>query len=177
MNRVVRVFVERATARRQSLLELVSVVPGDSWTRKAPGEAWDAFHHLAHALSADSGVADVIPEFVRHEPTSIQIEELLSRRETVIAAAAGLDIESLVARGHQARREILATLERLHQTDLERQISFLDQRSAWSQPAQITLFAYLEQWSHHDAEHESAIRTAISTPPDLSAVAQTRRLR
>ncbi|MGE0601380.1 MAG: maleylpyruvate isomerase N-terminal domain-containing protein [Dehalococcoidia bacterium] len=177
MNRVVRVFAERAVARRESLLELVSVVPEDSWSRNAPGEPWDAFHHLAHALSADNGVSEVLPAFTRTAARTIPVVELLSRRESTIESAVALDLDQLLAQGAAARRQVLVTLEDLEQSDLECAALFIDQRSPWSQPAPITLFAYLEQWSHHDAEHEAAIRAAISTPPDLSAVAHTRRLR
>ncbi len=134
MNQVVRVFVERAQSRRLSLLELVSVVPDDSWSRRSMHEQWNAYRHLAHALTADDGVAAMIPAFAATNPTRLHVGELHEERENLIESVVHLELAALTELSVDARRRVLINLGALAQPDLEREIIFVDERSPWGQP-------------------------------------------
>lgn len=177
MNHVVRVFVERAQARRASLLDLATAIPEDFWTRRPPGEPWGAYRHLAHALSADAGVNAMIPAFISSSFQRFQVTQLLAERAKSIASAEALDFPALLDFASTGRREVIDALTRIEQDLLESEAAFIDERSEWAQPVALSLFAYLDQWATHDSAHESAIRAAIATSPDLSAIAHTRRLK
>jgi len=177
MNPVVRVFAERAAARRASLLSLTDVIPAEFWQRRSPGDEWDAHHHLAHALSADSVVAKLLVAFLEHGTQETGLDELLGDREAALTASLDLEPATLVASGQAARNSLLAQLERVAPPNLEGEFLRVATPSPWTPSASLTLYAYLEQWALHDAEHEFAIRAAITTPPDLSAAAHIRRLR
>jgi hypothetical protein len=177
MNPVVRVFAERASARRTSLLGIAGVVPLDFWHRRALGHEWNAHQHLAHALTADHGATKLIRRFAaaRH-PLETTMDDLLSIRAEAMAGMADLDIADLVERSQPLRVELHAVLSSLTPADLDQTLLRVQSPSQWSPSVSVTLHAYLDQWSIHDVEHEAAIRVAIATTPDLSAADHIRHL-
>lgn len=177
MNPVVRVFAERAAARRSSLLSLAAVIPDDFWRRRSSADDWDAQHHLAHALSADSVVAKLLGAFLERGTQEVGLDLLLHDREAALSSLLHLETATLVASGQTARGSLLALLERVAPRDLDRDFLRIATPSPWTPSTSLTLYTYLEQWAVHDAQHEYAIREAVTTPPDLSAAAHHRRLR
>lgn len=176
MHPVLRVLVERAAAKRTSLLGLASVVPDGYWTRSSLGDAWTARQHLAHALTSDDGVAAFIgtaAEQGRAEP-GIDIE---ASRSAAMERGAALPLPELIALAEAGRTSLVKVLAALGPADLERQLVVPRVATAWGEPVTITLYRYLEQWAAHDGVHEAAIREAIATSPDLTAIAMTRRRR
>lgn len=174
---VVRVLAERAEARRGTLLTLAEVVPADYWRRRESDDAWPAHTHLAHALSADSlfarflaGLIDITVEF-EFDP-----EVLLVERQAAIDQATDMAFDELFELGRSGRTAVLRALGALTPGSLETTL-VMRGASRWGQPASFTVYQYLEQWAGHDSGHEAAIRAAIATSPDLSAVAHVRRMR
>lgn len=177
----VRVYFERAQARRQSLLGLMAAIPPGYWSRSAPGDSWTARNHVEHVATADDFLGELI-EAVRsgseawlagtRDPGA-----LIQARTTAMEQHAPRPLPGLVeeiARSRQALAERLTNLERMH---LTAPVYVAGRVSHWGEPLPITLSEYLASWAGHDAEHAAAVREAVSTPPDLSAVALTRRLR
>lgn len=175
---VVRVLFERALARRESLLGLVEVVPGDYWTRSAGGDSWTAYTHLAHALTADNALADLADLLAGGAgPVRLTAAAMYAERERCIQSSADLSPAALVVQAGRSRDRLTRQFGLLAPADLDRVLVW--ELPGGSLPAEvsISLFAYLEQWAVHDSGHEGAIRAAISTTPDLSAVAHIRRMR
>ena len=170
MHPVFRVLVERADARRVSLLGLAAVIPDGFWSRRAPADEWSARQHLAHALSADGVVAEFIA-------SSAGQAELEAAREGAIAEGATMALNKLLERAAEGRSRLLEVLSDLSPADFERALPVPGVTSTWGEPLSITVFQYLEQWAVHDAVHELAIREAVATSPDLTAIAMTRRRR
>jgi hypothetical protein len=172
MEPVVRVLLERADARRVSLLQLVDAVPAELWSRGVAGDSWTAFSHLAHSLSTDAVLATLIGRF---EQTSL--EELAALRIAALESSAALELKTLLDLAGERRETIRTLLAALPPAALDHRLSWhLDPRG-WGRSVSLSLYAYLEAWAVHDTEHEHAIREAISTSPDLSAIAHARRLR
>ena len=177
----VRVFFERAGARRQALLGLVEVIPTTYWPRTAPGDAWSARNHLEHVATADAFLEDIAARLVNGAETWLagtsDPRALFVARAEAMRRFEGVPLDAIleamtVARTHLARP--LAGLERSH---LLEPVFIAGHVSAWGEPRAITFGSYLDAWAAHDSAHESAIRDAVSTPPDLVTVALTRRLR
>lgn len=177
----VRVFFERAGARHQSLLGLVAAIPPTYWPRTAPGDAWSARNHLEHAATADAFLNEVVARLVDGAETwlagTADPHGLLVARAEAMQRFEGVPLDAVldamaVARSRLARS--LAVLERSH---LLEPIFIAGHVSAWGEPRPIAFGSYLDAWAAHDSAHESCIRDAVSTPPDLVTVALTRRLR
>lgn len=172
MHPVLRVLLDRADARRGSLLGLAEAVPGDYWARTAPGDAWSAWEHFAHALSADELLLPVL-ERSRSGRGPIDLgagDSFAFEREAALRRLAALDFRDAVARAAGWRRRLVEALSDFEPTQLERPLLIPGVRSAWGEPLAVSLYGYLEQWAAHDGVHEAAIREAMLTPPDLSAV-------
>jgi DinB family protein len=167
---VLRVLVERAAARRVSLLGLVSVIPEGFWVRRVPGDDWSAREHLVHALTADDAVA----EFIAGSPENADLE---AARAVAMTQGAELPMKELLELAAKGRSRLIEVLFTMTPVDLERALPIPGAVNAWGERLSITVFQYLEQWAAHDAVHEAAIREAIATPPDLTAIAMTRRRR
>jgi len=105
------------------------------------------------------------------------LEHLEAQRVAVLAAAAGRELGELLAEASAWRGQLSRALHALPPGALDRELIVPGVVGAWGEPKTVTLLAYLEQWSVHDQEHEQAIRAAVATSPDLSAVAYVRRLR
>ena len=170
MHPVLRVLLERAAAKRVSLLGLASVIPDDFWSRRTPDDEWTARQHLVHALTADAAVAD----FIAGGPQSTSLE---AARAGAIAEGAELSMPELLERAAKGRARLVEVLSAMTPMDLERTLAIPGATNAWGEQLSITVFQYLEQWAAHDAVHETAIREAIATSPDLTAIAMARRRR
>lgn len=177
----VRVFLERAGARRQSLFGLVEAIPPAYWPRTAPGDAWSARNHLEHVATADDFLGSLILDIVRGaEPWLAGTADprgLLFARAEAMQRFESLPLEALLDAMAGARSMLVESLARLEPAHLLGPVFFAGHVSAWGEPLPITFSSYLDAWSAHDTAHEAAIRDAVSTPPDLVAVAMARRLR
>jgi hypothetical protein len=101
------------------------------------------------------------------------LDELLSWRESALRNALELPRQALLERAAAERSALRSDLEALGQESL----FAATPAHPWQPAARVTVFAYLEAWASHDLEHEFAIREAIASPPELSALAHIQRLR
>ena len=172
---VVRVLIERAESARFRLVGLAEVLPEAMLDQSQPGDLWSARFHLAHALTSDTLSLELIDG---GSPAQFGgwFVELEPRRLAAIEAGAMQPVRELLDTAAAERRRMVRALATLGPSDLE-ETAALPARSAWGEPARITLYQYLEAWSAHDPGHEQAIRLAILARPDLSAVALARRRR
>ncbi len=177
----VRVFLERANARRQSLPGLTTVIPEGYWPRTAPGDLWSARNHLEHVASADAFLEDMVASLVAGTETwlarTIDPGVLASARTAAMAALAPLPFEDLLSAMAESRAALAAALALMDPTHLLAPVFVAGHVSAWGEPRPVAFSSYLDTWAAHDGAHESAIREAVSTPPDLVTVAMARRLR
>lgn len=177
----VRVFVERAGARRQSLLGLVAAIPTAYWPRTAPGDAWSARNHLEHVATADAFLDGIIASLVDGAETwlagTADPRDLLAARAEAMQRFEGAPLDAILKAMTLARTRLAQSLAVLERSHLLEPVFIAGHVSAWGEPRSITVGSYLGAWAAHDSAHESAIREAVSTPPDLVAVALTRRLR
>lgn len=173
---VVRVLLERANSARFRFVELVQVLPDEMFSRQQAGDDWPVSLHVAHALSADAPLLELLAS-----PGDVGLEAWLAslpqRRATAIEQASVLPLSDLLQQAEKEREQLAATLARVPARALDESAALPGLRTAWGEPRRITLYEYLEAWSSHDGEHEQAVRLAILARPDLSAVALTRRRR
>jgi hypothetical protein len=178
----VRVLLERAEARRHVIHGLLEVVPEAFWLRSASGDAWSARSHVAHLGAMDGPVATLLgrasfgaPEawlYDTSDPAALE-----SVRSTAMAQLVYSSPQELLRALAQARHAVVAALEELRPAELEMHVLVAGAADGWGRQMRWPLRDYLRHWAEHDAVHETAIREAFTTPPDLSAVALTRRLR
>jgi hypothetical protein len=178
----VRTFVQRAAAHRFALDGLLDAIPESYWERAAPGDFWSARNHLQHLATVEAAlVQDLVSVidgaaelWLAGSPDAALFHE---RRAAVMEAVAGLPCDAL--RGEMAANRALAvaTLGALTPDHMEAGLLIAGVVDRWGQPVRYSLREYLAAWPNHDLAHDGAIRAAISTPPDLSAVALTRRHR
>jgi hypothetical protein len=168
---IVRVLLDRAEARRVSLLGLAEVVPEAYWERRVAGDGWSARHHLAHALSADALVAEAVRSF-----SAEALAGLVARRLAALQAALDVPVPRLVERATADRAAVRSALAALGPDVLEAEV-VLGTNDPWGGTHALTLLAYLETWASHDAEHEAAIRAAIAVPPDMAGIARAMQRR
>jgi hypothetical protein len=168
---IVRVLLDRADARRGSLLGLAEVVPVQYWERRVAGDDWSAHHHLAHALSADALVAEAVRSFSAEALTT-----LVSRRLEALQAALDAPLPALLERALADRARLREALAALGPEALEAEVP-LRTDDSWGQTRSLSLLAYLETWAGHDSEHEAAIRAAIAVPPDMAGLARAMQRR
>lgn len=177
----VRVFLERAGGRRHALLGLVEAIPLALWPRTAPGDAWSARNHLEHVATADAFLDTLVADLAAGAETWLartsDQQALLAARIEAMQLFETLPLEGVLEAMAQARSELVSALGELERTHLLVPVFIAGHVSAWGEPRAITFGAYLDVWAAHDSDHEAAIREAVSTPPDLVAVAMARRLR
>jgi hypothetical protein len=177
----VRVLLERANARRLSLLGLVAAIPHGYWSRVAPGDSWSARNHLEHVATADAFLEEVVSSVVRGSETWLagtsDQPALLAARTEAMTRLAPLSLESIVATMDETRGSLARQLARLDRTHLLGPVFIAGNVSAWGDRVPVALSSYLAAWAAHDSIHEATVREAVSTPPDLVAVAMARRLR
>ena len=168
MNPEVRVLLDRANARRLSLLGLVAVVPDDFWPRREGADSWTAHEHLAHVATADR----LLLETISHEAAG----SYEARRAALLEAATEKPIPDLVASMEWEREHLAGSLKHLSTTTLDGYIT-AGVRDAWGREATWPVRALLAAWSEHDTGHELAIRRAVTAPPDASALSAAARRR
>lgn len=172
----VRVLVERAASARYQLSGLIAVLPPAMFDHRAAGDDWTVRTHAAHALGSDG----LLLEFLRSgAPGDFEswLRELPGRRATAISSSAGSEPAELLERALATRDALVAALAAVTPAELQQSAVVPGMRTAWGDERRITLYEYLLAWSSHDGGHEQAIRLAILSRPDLSAVALTRRRR
>ncbi len=176
----VRTFIERADAHRRSLEGLIDAMPGDYWERRAEADMWTARNHLEHVATIEDLLAEDLERviagvgqmWVGGSPDAAVLER---RRTAAMAAVAALTVKDLTECMSTARRHAGNRLALLTPQALEVRVMVPGVVDAWGQPLGLLLREYLAAWPTHDTEHEAAIRYAITRPPDMSAVALTRR--
>jgi hypothetical protein len=177
----VRVFLERAGARRQSLLGLVAAIPPAYWPRTAPGDAWSARNHLEHVATADAFLDDIVARLLEGAEAwlagTAEPRELLAARAEAMQRFEGLPLDALLESMRVARTRLAQSLAVLERSHLLQPVFIAGHVSAWGEPRAVALGSYLDAWAAHDSAHEPSIRDAVSTPPDLATVALARRLR
>ncbi|MEO9254213.1 MAG: DinB family protein [Tepidiformaceae bacterium] len=178
----IRTFVERAIAHRQLLDDLLDVIPDEYWLRRAIGEDWNARNHLEHVATADDLLDGDLERVIAGSPQiwlggNADAAVLGELRRGAIDAVADESIRGLREQMARGRERTLASLGQLRSVHLETAVFVPGLMTAWGEPFRLPLREYLAAWPSHDSEHEAAIRRAITSPPDLSAVALTRRKR
>jgi hypothetical protein len=151
-----------------SLLGLVEVVPEDFWSRRGETGSWTAHEHLAHVATADELLIETL--------SGNTAEPYEARRSELFAAAREESVADLSARLHSERARLAGWLKHLPPTMLDRYI-IAGVRDAWGQEVAWSVRGLLAAWSEHDTGHELAIRRAITTPPDASALSAAARRR
>lgn len=169
MNPEVRVFLDRANARRVSLLGLVDVIPDQFWARREDRDSWTARQHVAHVATADELLLETIPGEAA-APYEVRRSELLT-------AAAEWPMPDLLARMERERARLAAWLEGLSLLSLDGYIKAVGVRDAWGREVSWPVRALLAAWAEHDTGHELAIRRAVTTPPDAAALSTAARRR
>lgn len=178
----VRVLFERAQRRRHAIEDLLRSAPAPFWQRTAEGDAWSARAHVAHLASMDAPVARLAQCALTGEraawlwDTEVP-QSLEAARRQAMAALAESSAGELSEALNAARAAIVPALAALKPESLEMRVLVAGANDSWGTPVSWPLRTYLVHWAEHDAIHEAAIRAAFTTPPDLSAVALTRRLR
>lgn len=176
----VRVILERAATRLTSLEGLIDAVPEGYWARRASGEAWSAHDHLAHLATIDVLTSETLAEILDGAPvawlagTTVPIE-LAARRTASLQEAQAATPRTLRERMRQTRAELARVVSSLNGASLESNICVAGVLDAWGEPIAFGVRRYLAALPEHDTGHELAIRRAITTAPDLSTVALTRR--
>ena len=178
----VRVLLERAQARRHVIHGLLEVVPEAFWLRSTAGDAWSARAHVAHLGAMDGPVATLLRRASSGDGEAWLCDTsdpaaLESVRTAAMAQLAHSSPPELVRALAEARDAVVVALDELHPAGLEMHVLVAGAADGWGRQLRWPLRDYLRHWAGHDAVHEAAIREAFTTPPDLSAVALTRRLR
>jgi hypothetical protein len=178
----VRTFFERAMVHRQLLDDLLDVIPGELWSRRARGEEWSARNHLEHLATADDLLGRDLGRVIGGASQvwlggSRDAAAVGEQRRAAMEAVADEPVSELRRRLGQSRSDTIETLQRLEPWHLETLLFVPGMANSWGEPFRLSLREYLAAWPSHDSEHEAAIRRAITAPPDMSAVALTRRRR
>ncbi|MBA4180160.1 MAG: hypothetical protein C0506_06175 [Anaerolinea sp.] len=177
-----RVLLERAEARRASLDGLLDALPADYWGRVAAGEAWSIQDQVAHLAGSEALIGAMLREVaggaMRVWVGGIEHPQgLIEMRERALDVWKGASVDTVrkaAAGSRQALAECLAALVHRH---LDATVHVAGAMDRWGGPLAWPLREYLATWTAHDPEHEASIRSAMTTPPDLSTVALTQRLR
>lgn len=173
----VRVLVERAASARYQLAGLIAVLPPAMLDHRASAaDDWTVRTHAAHALGSDGLLLELL-EAGGVGDFEVWLGELPGRRATAISATARVEPAELLERAQDLRAALVTALASVTPTELQVSAALPGARTAWGDERRITVYDYLIAWSSHDADHEQAIRLAILSRPDLSAVALTRRRR
>lgn len=171
----VRTLVERAAARRHVLEGLIESIPEEFWRRQAPDDAWTALDHLRHVATVDGMVVELAeaagqPGEALWVGGATDAAELEARRLALMEAVAGQPVGELVEKMQASREGAVEAVLALSQGALDREVRVAGVLTTWGEPHSFSLRAYLGAWAEHDGEHEAAIRRAIETPPDFTAL-------
>lgn len=178
----IRVFLERAAARRSLLEAFLDVMPRNGWEHQAEGEAWNARVHLAHLATIDEPTAALFAEAAAGSQTvrpmgAATSEALAAARERLLEPLLDARPADLRRRLRDSREAALAALAALDGPALDAAVLLPPAPSAWSPPPPLPLRAYIAAWIEHDGEHLAAIRRAVTSPPGPGALATAARLR
>ena len=171
-----RTLVERAAARRHVLEGLIASVPEDYWDRRAPDDAWTALEHVRHVATVDAMVVELLEAAERPEEELWaggvrDVAELEARRVELMEAVRDQDIHELVVTMRESREAVVVALLAIRVEALDREVRVAGVVTPWGEPHASSLRAHLTGWAgQHDGEHEAAIRRAIETPPDVTAL-------
>jgi len=179
MNPEIAVLLQRAAGRRILLEGLLDSIPAAYWERQAPGDTWPAIDHLRHLATVDDLVLPIVQQAAGgrgsvwlggRKPT-----DLGQKREAAMNRVAGMSITGLRSRVRSSREAVAVVVGRLPTSSLDCVVRAAASDDGWSAPPEWPLRAYLAGWAEHDTIHGEAIRRAITSPPDLAAVALVRR--
>ena len=178
----VRTLVQRAVAHRFALEGLFDALPESYWERGAPGDAWSARNHLQHLATVEAVLVEDLGRVVDGANDlwlggAADAALFHERRAANMEAVSDLPCAALRAEMSANRAHAVNTLGALTADHMEASLRIPGVVDRWGQHVRYSLREYLTSWPNHDVAHESAIRAAISAPPDLSAVALTRRHR
>ena len=171
-----RTLVERADAHRHVLEGLIASVPEDYWDRQAPDDAWAALDHVRHVATVDRMVVELLEAAERPEEElwagGVRDEAALeARRVELMDGVRDQDIHELVATMRESREAVVVALLAIRVEALDREVRVAGVVTPWGEPHASSLRAHLTGWAgQHDGEHEAAIRRAIETPPDVTAL-------
>jgi hypothetical protein len=172
----VQVLVQRAMMRRSTLEDLVAAIPPSYWARQAPGDDWTAAAHLRHLATVDDFIVEILDAVRSGQPeVGLGSSAIEDRRLEAIRSLEGSPLEEVVQRLRTSRPTALALVARLGPVELEAVVIAERTVDAWGAPLRWPLRTYLAAWAEHDDVHAHAIREAVSTHPDLSAVMLTHR--
>lgn len=178
----VRVMLERARSARVSLDGLLDVLPADYWDRAEAGSRWTLRDQLAHLASADGILEDLLRSVTAGESRvwvggTEDPAELFVRREAPLTELGWLSLEALRTNAAEARAAVESGCAGLDASMLDAGVFIAGALDRWAEPLRWGLRVYLSSWAAHDSVHETSIRAAIATTPDLSTVALTQRRR
>ena len=164
-----RTLIERAAARRHVLEGLIESVPEDYWQRQASEDDWTALDHLRHVATVDRMLVDLVKAAQESDEdlwagNTNDAEVLEERRVALMDGVREQAVETLVDTMRESRERAVQAVQAMSAAALDR-----DVRVAGA-PQAFPLRTYLTVWTEHDGEHEAAIRRAIETPPDFTAL-------
>lgn len=168
----IRSLLARAETNRYLLFQLLEQVPRTCWDRQASGDAWSARHHLAHLATIDGVTMALLTP-----PTTgaFRLDPALqSRRLDDLLAAADRAIDDLIGSLPLSRTALASAIGELDDAALATPV-LIDVPGAWPPVRQLSMRAYLASWAEHDADHTSAIRQAIASPPSATDLALAAR--
>ena len=171
----VRTLVERAAARRHVLEGLIASVPDDYWDRQASDDAWTALDHVRHVATVD-GMLVELAEAAGRPGEGLWVggtrdaAALEGRRVGLMDGVREESVGELAETMRESREAAVEALLALPAAALEREVRVAGVLTPWGEPHAFSLRAYLTAWAEHDGEHEAAIRRAIETPPDVTAL-------
>ncbi len=171
----VRTLFERAAARRHVLEGLIASVPDDFWARRAADDDWTALDHVRHVATFE-GIVIELADAARRPGEELWVGNareaaaLEARRIRLMEGVAEQGITELAATMRASREAAVEALAALPQAALDREVRIAGATAPLGAPHTFTVRACLAIWAEHDGEHEAAIRRAIETPPDLTAL-------
>lgn len=175
----VAVIARRAAARRAMLDGLLDAIPPSFWEYCAPEDAWTVRNHVEHVATADRPLLALLEEarwgtgeawLGGPEPGAF-----LRERDEAMTEVSALTIGDLRELLRVSRAAVEAALATLPFAACECMVRVAGTEDRWGMPVEWTLRTYLASWAAHDGLHEAAIRTAITSPPNLVAIMQARR--
>ena len=171
----VRTLVERAASRRHALEGLIAAVPEAYWGLRAAGDQWTALDHVRHVATVDVVVVELAEAagapgealWVGGARNAAALEE---RRAGLMEGVREQERGALIETMRRSREDAMRALLAAPVGALERGVRVAGSLTAWGEPRAFTLRSWLAAWAEHDGEHEAAIRRAIETPPDATAL-------
>ena len=161
---------------------MLDALPDDYWGRVAQGESWSIRDQLAHLAVSDGMLATLIDEVMTGASRAWvggteDASTLLELRVTPLRELEAIGTSELGLLVSSRRAELTGRLAGLEAQHLDVVVYVAGVVDRWGEPLSWRLREYLAAWTAHDPEHEASVRRAMTTPPDLSAVALTQNRR